>query len=197
VILKNMTGGISGFTGTARDVSERKVAADLMYHMAHYDMLTDLPNRAMLSDRLQQAINSSKRERNHLALMFLDLDMFKFINDNLGHDIGDLLLKDAARRIKECLRESDTAARIGGDEFVVLLPTIETVQDAWLVAEKIREALSQPVEILGQHLQISASIGMAVYPHHGSDEKTLLKNADTAMYLAKKQGRNTIVLFAV
>jgi diguanylate cyclase (GGDEF)-like protein/PAS domain S-box-containing protein len=196
VILKNMAGEISGFTGTARDISDRKQAADQMYHMAHYDMLTDLPNRAMLSDRLHQAIISGKRERNKLALMFLDLDMFKYINDNLGHDIGDLLLKDAARRIKECLRESDTAARIGGDEFVVLLPTIETEQDVWLVAEKIREGLSQSVEIAGHNLKISTSIGIALYPEHGSDEKTLLKNADTAMYLAKKQGRNTIVFFA-
>lgn len=196
VVLKNAEGEITGFTGTARDVSERKAAADQMYRMAHYDLLTDLPNRIMLSDRLHQAIITCKRDHNHLALMFLDLDMFKYVNDNLGHDIGDLLLKDAAIRIRECLRESDTAARIGGDEFVVLLPSIELVQDAMLVAEKIRLALSESFEISGHKLRISASIGIAIYPEHGNDEKTLLKNADTAMYLAKKKGRDTVVLYS-
>ena len=171
------------------------MAAEHIHHMAHYDILTDLPNRSLLSDRLQQAIISCKRDHSHLALMFLDLDMFKYINDRLGHDIGDLLLKEVAKRILECLRESDTAARIGGDEFVVLLPSVDSIQTAMMVAEKIRHALSLPFEISGHSLSISSSIGIAVYPEHGSEEKILLKNADTAMYLAKQRGRNTVILF--
>lgn len=196
VVLKNIAGEVIGFTGTGRDVSERKMATEHIHHMAHYDILTDLPNRSLLSERLQHALITSKRERTHLALMFLDLDMFKYINDKLGHDIGDLLLKEVARRIMECLRESDTAARVGGDEFVVLLPSVSSIQTAMLVAEKIRHALGLPFEISGHSMSISSSIGIAVYPEHGGDEKTLLKNADTAMYLAKRNGRNTVVLFA-
>lgn len=196
VILKNPAGEMIGFTGTGRDISERKQAAEHLHHMAHYDILTDLPNRSLLSDRLQQAIIANKREHGHLALMFLDLDMFKYVNDNLGHDIGDLLLKEVARRILECLRESDTAARIGGDEFVVLLPSVESIQTALLVADKIRSALCQPFEIYGHNLNISSSIGVAVYPEHGTDEKILLKNADTAMYQAKRNGRNIVVLYS-
>jgi diguanylate cyclase (GGDEF)-like protein/PAS domain S-box-containing protein len=197
VVLKNIHGEVTGFTGTGRDISERKAAAEHIHHLAHYDMLTDLPNRSLLSDRLQQAIMICKRERTNLALMFLDLDMFKFVNDKFGHDIGDVLLKEAAVRIQTCLRESDTAARIGGDEFVVLLPSIDSAQTALLVAEKIRQALSQPFEIDGHSLRISSSIGIAIYPEHGSDEKTLLKNADTAMYMAKQKGRNAAIFFPV
>jgi diguanylate cyclase (GGDEF)-like protein/PAS domain S-box-containing protein len=195
VVLKNAYGEVTGFTGTGRDISERKAIAEQLHHMAHYDILTDLPNRSLLSVRLQHAIVTSKRDRTKLALMFLDLDMFKYINDRLGHDMGDLLLKEAANRILECLRESDTAARIGGDEFVVLLPSVDNVQTALMVAEKIRHALSLSFEIAGHNLSISASIGIAVYPDHGTNEKILLKNSDTAMYLAKKKGRNTIVLY--
>jgi diguanylate cyclase (GGDEF)-like protein/PAS domain S-box-containing protein len=195
VVLKNTNGKVIGFTGTGKDISERKQEAEHIQHMAHYDILTDLPNRSLLSDRLHQSIITSKRDQTQLALMFLDLDMFKYINDRLGHDIGDLLLKEVAKRILECLRESDTAARIGGDEFVVLLPSVDSIQTAIMVAEKIRHALSLPFEISGHSLGISSSIGIAVYPEHGSEEKVLLKNADTAMYLAKQNGRNTVVLY--
>ena len=196
VVLKNLQGEITGFTGTARDISEHKAAVEQIHRMAHYDMLTELPNRSLLSDRLQHAIITSKRNRNPLVLMFIDLDMFKYINDNLGHAMGDLLLKEAAKRILECLRKSDTAARIGGDEFVVLLSSVESIDSAMLIAEKIRHTLSLPFEIAGNSLSISASIGVAAYPEHGNEEKVLLKNADTAMYLAKKKGRNTVVLFS-
>lgn len=195
VVLKNTQGEVIGFTGTGRDVSERKATAERIYHMAHYDILTNLPNRSLLSDRLLKALSTCKREHTHLALMFLDLDMFKYINDKHGHDIGDVLLKEAASRMQGCLRESDTAARIGGDEFVVLLPSLDSVQTAIIVAEKIRVALSLPFDIAGHDLNISVSIGIAVYPEHGSSEKVLLKNADTAMYLAKQQGRNNVLLF--
>lgn len=192
VVLKNANGEVIGFTGTGRDISERKEAAELMRRMAHYDALTGLPNRALLSDRLRQALSSAKRDKTHLAVMFIDLDMFKPINDTLGHYIGDLLLKEVAKRMQDCLRESDTAARIGGDEFVVLLPTIETEQAALAVAEKIRHSLSLAFEVAGHTLHISSSIGVAVYPDHGSEERALLKNADNAMYYAKKNGRNNV-----
>jgi len=195
VVLKNPQGEVIGFTGSGKDISERKAAAEHIQHMAHHDILTDLPNRSLLSERLQQAIVTARRERAHLAVMFLDLDMFKFINDKHGHDVGDLLLKETAGRILGCLRESDTAARIGGDEFVVMLPSIDSLKMAVLVAEKILVALSLPFDISGHSLSISVSIGIATYPEHGSDEKVLLKNADTAMYLAKQKGRNTVVVF--
>ena len=196
VVLKNSHGEVTGFTGTGRDISERKAAAAHIHHLAHFDLLTDLPNRSLLYDCLQQAIMICRRERTSLALMFLDLDMFKLVNDKYGHDIGDLLLKEAAMRMQGCLRESDTAARIGGDEFVVLLPSIDSEQAAILVAEKIRHELGQPFEISGHRLRISASIGIAIYPEHGSDDKMLLKNADTAMYMAKQGGRNTVLFFS-
>jgi diguanylate cyclase (GGDEF)-like protein/PAS domain S-box-containing protein len=195
VVLRNLKGEAIGFTGTGRDISDRKAAAQHIQYLAHYDMLTGLPNRTLLSDRLQQSINVCKREIRPLAIMFLDLDMFKYINDQYGHDMGDLLLKEAAIRIQKCLRETDTAARVGGDEFVVLLPSIDSEKMAFKVAEKIRIALELPFEIAGQSLDISASIGISIYPDHGHEEKVLLKNADTAMYLAKQRGRNTAIFF--
>ena len=181
--------------GFITDITERKLAEEKVQHLAHYDALTDLPNRTLLADRLQQALTTARRDKVRLALMFLDLDMFKPINDTLGHNVGDLLLKEAAQRMQACVRESDTVARIGGDEFVVLLPTIEMEQDAMVVAEKIRHTLNQPFELAGHSLHISSSIGIAVYPEHGSEGKVLLKNADTAMYYAKESGRNTVKFF--
>lgn len=181
--------------GFITDITDRKNAEERIRHMAQYDALTDLPNRALLSDRLQLALASAKRERDHLALMFLDFDKFKPINDTLGHAIGDVLLKNAAVRMQHCMRESDTIARIGGDEFVVLLPSIDTEQDALLVAEKIRLAIEKPFEIEGHVLNISTSIGIALYPQHGENEIELSKHADLAMYHAKKNGRNRVMIF--
>ena len=164
-------------------------------HLAHHDMLTGLPNRSLLTDRLQQMLAQAKRSITHGALLYLDLDKFKPINDTLGHDIGDLVLKEIAQRLQTAVRESDTIARIGGDEFVVLLPVIETPVDALTVAEKIRLALEQTFEINGNVINIGCSIGIAVYPEHGADEISLMKNADTAMYLAKQNGRNNVQMF--
>lgn len=188
-------GKLLGTTGFAQDITERKNAEGKVYYFAHYDMLTDLPNRRLFSDRLQQAFVKAKRDHIHIALMFIDLDKFKPINDELGHQVGDLLLKAVAHRMHDCVRESDTVARIGGDEFVVLLPEIEAVHGAWLVAEKIREALNQTFDLEGHCLSISSSTGIAVYPEHGVDEKQLVRNADTAMYHAKEGGRNKVVLY--
>ena len=180
----------------SKEITERKIMEDRLARMAQYDALTDLPNRALFSDRLRNAIAKAKRDKTRLALMFIDLDRFKPINDRFGHHVGDLLLRAAARRMQECVRESDTVGRIGGDEFVVLLPTMEHVQDALLVAEKIRLALNQPFELPGiQRLDISSSTGIAIYPDHGNDEIQLAKNADDAMYQAKEHGRNTVRLF--
>lgn len=177
------------------DVTKEKQAEEQMRRLAHYDALTDLPNRTLFTDRLRQALTTAKRDKAHLALMFLDLDKFKPVNDTLGHDVGDLLLKEVAKRMLGCVRESDTVSRIGGDEFVVLLPSIEAEQDAMTVAEKILHALNQPFELAGQSIYISSSIGVAVYPEHGEQEKLLFKNADIAMYYAKGGGRNNARLY--
>ena len=179
----------------SKEITERKIMEDRLAYMAQHDPLTNLPNRVLFDDRLRHAITHAKRDNTRLALMFLDLDNFKPINDTFGHQIGDLILQAAAKRTQSCIRESDTAGRIGGDEFVVLLTTIEE-QDALVVAEKIRHSLNQPFDLHGyQSLNISSSIGIAIYPDHGSDEIQLSRSADNAMYLAKAQGRNKVQLF--
>lgn len=183
------------FVGIVRDISIRKAHEAHMNHIAHHDQLTGLPNRMLFTDRLQQLLARTRREPLKFALMFVDLDNFKPVNDTLGHDTGDLLLQEATTRLQRCLRESDTAARIGGDEFVVLLPTITSANDAQRVAEKIRHALSQPFALSGNRVNISCSIGIALYPEHGSKGKLLIKHADTAMYHAKRSGRNEVVLY--
>ncbi len=177
------------------DVTEEKQAEERLHQLAHYDVLTGLPNRALFSDRVQQAIATAKRIGERLAVMYLDLDNFKPINDTLGHDVGDLLLREVAQRLMHCVRESDTVSRIGGDEFVLLLTTVASEEDAFQVAQKILHALDQPFEIAGRSLSISSSIGIALYPDHGSEEQLLIKNADTAMYHAKKNGRSSVRLY--
>lgn len=164
-------------------------------HLAHHDNLTGLPNRAMFNERLQHMLLQAKRLNLRGALIYLDLDKFKPINDSLGHDIGDLLLKAVAQRLLKVVRESDTVARVGGDEFVIILSAIETVQDARIVADKVLFALSQPF-VIGDHtLKIGSSLGIAAYPEHGEDEVILTKNADSAMYRAKQSGRNNAQFF--
>ncbi|HLP97395.1 MAG TPA: diguanylate cyclase [Sideroxyarcus sp.] len=184
-----------GYIGSCVDITERRAAEEQAQHRAHYDPLTELPNRTLFSDRLQQALAIAKRDQTQLALMFVDLDRFKLINDELGHHVGDLLLKEVAKRMQGCVRESDTVARIGGDEFVMVLPSIESEHDARVVAEKIREAISRPFALAGNNLETSLSVGISVYPQHGRDETQLVKNADTAMYLAKQSGRNNVVVY--
>lgn len=193
--LRREDGGIYALCGISTDITERKDIEENMQHMAQYDALTHLPNRALFNDRLQQAIAAAQRNKARLALMFIDLDKFKPVNDTYGHGVGDLLLKEVALRIQDCLRDSDTAARIGGDEFVILLPAIETQQDAGKVGEKILSALNRPFMLAGHTLNISGSIGVAVYPEHGKDEKLLVKSADIAMYHAKKNGRNNVKMY--
>jgi len=172
------------------DITARKAIEERVHHLAHYDVLTDLPNRTLLSDRLHQALAQARREKNKLALMFLDLDNFKPVNDTLGHDIGDLLLKEVAARLESCVRrETDTVSRVGGDEFVVILSHIEAEEDAANVAVTIIESLTQPFSILAHVINISCSIGIGIYPMHGADTNDLLRVADNAMYEAKRAGR--------
>ena len=168
----------------------RKQAEDALRFVATHDALTKLPNRAMFGQRLEHAVNQAQRHGRRLALLFIDLDRFKAINDTLGHDAGDALLRDVARRLTETLRASDTVARLGGDEFVVLLEEISDPPFVGAVARKLLAVLSQPFTLAGGEHQISASIGASLYPEDGTEVQELLKNADTAMYRAKEQGRN-------
>jgi diguanylate cyclase (GGDEF)-like protein/PAS domain S-box-containing protein len=193
--LRHGDGSIYALCGISTDISERKDFENDIQHIAQHDALTHLPNRALFNDRLKQAIAAAHRNKGRIALMFIDLDKFKPVNDTYGHGVGDLLLKEVALRIQDCLRESDTAARIGGDEFVILLPAIETQQAAGKVGEKILHVLNQPFALAGHTLNISGSIGVAVYPEHGKDEKLLVKSADIAMYHAKKNGRNNVKMY--
>jgi len=171
-------------------------AAAQMSHMATHDFLTGLPNRALLTDRLTQAIARAQRQRKCVALMYLDLDHFKHINDSLGHAVGDKLLQAAAERLRENVRQSDTVCRQGGDEFVVLLSEVEGAGDAARSAGKLIDAMGEPYAIGEHRLHVTQSIGISIYPEHGRDVETMLRNADTAMYHAKRKGRNNFQLFA-
>jgi len=186
---------LQGAVVSLEDISERIQMEKQVRDLAFYDPLTHLPNRRLALERLTQQLVRARRATTHLALLFIDLDKFKPINDELGHEVGDGLLQAVAQRIQSCLRESDTAARLGGDEFVVLLPDLQTSDAAMAVAEKIRSALAQDfVTAQGLVLSISSSIGVALYPDHGETEKDLLRLGDEAMYRAKKSGRNAIRL---
>ncbi len=188
-------GAVSRYVAVKLDISERKQIEEQIQYMARYDNLTDLPNRTLFADRVERAVLAAQRNRCKLAIFFIDLDKFKPINDELGHAAGDWLLQAVAQRMKESVRESDTVARIGGDEFAVLLPAIATRQDACNVAEKIRCALNMPfITTNGISLAISCSIGVALYPEHGDKERDLLRAADEAMYRAKQGGRNAVEL---
>lgn len=176
-------------TQVATAIERKQLQARLQY-MAQYDQLTQLPNRGLFHDRLQTALAMARREQGQFALLYLDLDKFKQVNDTLGHAMGDLLLQEVAQRLKQCVRETDTVARIGGDEFLVLLHNIQFPEDALRVAEKIHCALNHPLDMEGHSLRTLLSIGIALYPEHGMEEKQLLKHADEAMYFAKKNGGN-------
>jgi diguanylate cyclase (GGDEF)-like protein len=164
-------------------------------HLAHHDALTGLPNRMLLHDRLAQAIELASRQGTQIAVLFMDLDRFKHINDSLGHAVGDQLLQSVARRLLDCVRHSDTASRQGGDEFVVLLSNIKQPENAAISAQKILAALTVPYSVDQQELHVSVSIGIATYPSDGQDAETLLKSADSAMYHAKDSGRNNYKFF--
>jgi len=177
------------------DISARKVAEAHIEHLAHHDTLTGLANRALLKDRLQQAISAATRRKTQLAVLFIDLDFFKLINDTVGHSAGDALLVEMAARLRHCVRESDTLARIGGDEFVILLTNIRDMQDCIRVADTAITAIAQPLHIDSHTFNITGSIGIAVWPDDGTDSEALTRNADIAMYHAKKSGRNNFQFF--
>lgn len=181
--------------GIAQDVTAARVAAEHIAFLAHYDVLTGLPNRTQWNERVQRELHAAAGAREGLAVLFIDLDHFKAINDSLGHPVGDQLLSRVARRFQACLRDGDFLARLGGDEFVVLLPDLVHSEDAAVVARKLLAALQAPMSIDGHDLVASASIGIALYPGDGDDVSTLLKHADVAMYCAKDQGRNAYHYF--
>lgn len=184
-----------GTYGVARDITERKLADELIAYQAFHDILTDLPNRVLFRDRLNLALLQAKRKGSEVALMFIDLDRFKLVNDTLGHGIGDLMLQQAALRLKSCLRRGDTLARLGGDEFTAVLPDLNDRQDAVLVAQKFLECLRQPFELAAQSIHISASIGIAIYPADGASTDELISNSDIAMYHMKSQGKDGHAFF--
>lgn len=181
-------GGRRAFTAFLRDVTERKQAEESIRHLAYHDNLTGLPNRALFYDRLRQAIGMARRNRGGVALLYLDLDGFKAVNDALGHTAGDELLRIAAERIRHRLRETDTVARIGGDEFAAILPGIDRREDVADVAEQVHEVLGAPFSVGGgrQDTRLGVSIGIAIYPGDGRDVDALVRAADTAMYEAKR-----------
>ena len=183
------------FIASARDITVRKETEQRIMYLASHDALTDLPNRTLLQDRIQQALVQARRNHSQGAVLFIDLDRFKTINDSIGHDVGDLLLKGVAHRLVSTLRGEDTVARQGGDEFIVVLPSVNNVPDAGIVAQKLLEAMALPYQIMDKELRTSASIGIAVFPADGEDADTLLKNGDTAMYHAKEAGRNNYQFF--
>lgn len=194
--LKDDHGTVTGYLGMVSDITELKQAEEKLNHLAHYDGLTDLPNRVLFSQRVVQGLELAKRHQQRLALLYLDLDEFKPINDTWGHAMGDRVLQVIAQRIAACLRASDAVARVGGDEFVVLLMELHSVEDAVQVAQKIRAALIEPMTLDALTLQIGTSVGIAIYPEHGSTEASLTQHADSAMYQAKTAGRNRVVVYA-
>ena len=188
-------GRITGAVLVFHDVSAARATSLQVSHLASHDGLTDLPNRMLLNDRLAQAIESARRHRHKLAVLFLDLDRFKEVNDSLGHGIGDQLLQSVARRLVTSVRRSDTVSRHGGDEFVVLLSQVEQADDAAATSRKMLRALAAPFEVAGRDVCVTASVGVSVYPDDGEDSETLIQNADTGMFCAKARGGNLYQFF--
>jgi len=184
-------GGQRFFVGIVRDITERKLAEEKIAHLAHYDFLTGLPNRALFFDNLENFISLAKRNHYKIAVLFLDLDGFKKVNDTLGHDAGDFLLQEVAKRLKVTIRSSDTVARVGGDEFIFVLNEIGADENAALMANKIIAVLSEPFSIKDQQCIVGGSIGISIYPDNSSITETVINQADHAMYLAKQSGKNT------
>lgn len=193
--IHDRTGQVTGAVIVFHDVSDSREMKIKMSHLARHDPLTDLPNRRLLNDRIDQAIALARRHKKQFAVMFLDVDRFKYINDSLGHPIGDRLLRSVAERLLACVRNTDTVSRLGGDEFVVLLSEIAHIGDAPGVAGKILTSLAAPHHITPHEINMTASVGISVYPDNGQDAETLIRNADTALYHAKDVGRNNSKVF--
>ena len=195
-VMLDSAGKKRGIVFVAKDITERKRAEEHLNYLANHDSLPGLPNRMLFLDRLSQAISRLPWSDRHLGVLFLDLDRFKNLNDTLGHDIGDMLLKSVAERLKDCVRDGDTVARLGGDEFVILLNDVDKKSDVLQVAGKIIKTLSNPFDLAGEEFVATTSIGISLYPIDGQDPHVLLKNADTAMYRAKEAGRNNFKLYS-
>jgi diguanylate cyclase (GGDEF)-like protein/PAS domain S-box-containing protein len=178
-----------------RDITDRKVADERVRFLAYYDALTGLPNRTLFRDRMSKALAGARRQKHKMAFLFLDLDRFKDINDSLGHSVGDLLLQEVAERLKAWGRAQDTIARVGGDEFLIMLTHVNDSSDAAVAAERLMDTMCRPFAIQGHSLTISCSVGISVFPEHGADGEALVKNADAAMYNAKANGRNNLRFF--
>lgn len=192
--VKGDDGVTTHYVGLQLDITERKRAEKQLQMLAHNDPLTGLANRALFHERLERGLLLAQRQHHSMAVLFLDLDHFKEINDTLGHDMGDVLLKEVTARLLACVRKTDTVARMGGDEFTLIINELKAAEDAEYVAKDILEAFSQPFELDKKFYNVSCSIGIAIFPEHGKDNKTLLKHADLAMYYAKRQ-RNTFCNF--
>ncbi|MEW5729170.1 MAG: EAL domain-containing protein [Pseudomonadota bacterium] len=188
-------GQLTHYVVVFSDITARKVDEERVRKQANYDTLTGLPNRALFLDRLNQAVSNAQRTDQMVGLMFIDLDGFKLVNDTLGHDMGDLLLQEAGRRLSNCVRSGDTVARLGGDEFTVVMPNLGAYQNAPTVATRILEALRKPFDLAGKEAFVSGSIGITVYPDDARDAQTMLKNADAAMYRAKEHGKANFQFF--
>ncbi len=190
--LHDSEGKVTGAVSAAIDITARKSAEEQIRRMAHFDALTNLPNRVLLMDRLEQAIAMSARNQTHTGVLFIDLDHFKSINDTLGHHVGDLLLQEVAERLREYVREVDTVSRLGGDEFIIIVPELRQIDDARHIARKLLQSLSEPYVVSGQKLEVTPSIGVSVFPDHATEPSALIRLADQAMYQAKQEGRRTI-----
>ena len=188
-LVRGPDGEVQQFAAIINDITERKLDEEQIRYQANYDQLTGIPNRALFMDRLARLVIESRRTKTNIGLMFIDLDGFKAVNDTLGHDAGDILLKQTADRLNYCVRESDTVARLGGDEFTVIMPLIDSIESTVVVADRILESLTEPFDLDGQEGQISASIGISIYPEQADDDKQLLHKADVAMFHAKSQGK--------
>ena len=189
--IKDDLGQVTLYSGIFRDLSERMKYEEQIRYQAYHDALTGLSNRRSFYEKMHECILMAKRHKHIVAIMFIDLDGFKSVNDNFGHDVGDLLLKETGKRLQLCVRETDTVARMGGDEFTLILPNIVMKRDANKVAEKIKQALHETFEINGHFITISSSIGISTFPDDGDNEEILIKKADDAMYKAKQAGKNT------
>ena len=193
--LRDASGHIAGASAIFRDITQRKAAEKQVQFLAYYDALTGLPNRTLLQDRLTKALASARRRKDKVALLFLDLDEFKTINDSLGHSAGDLLLQEVAERLKRWAREQDTVARVGGDEFLIVLTSVKDMPDAAVAAGRLMDTLTAEFVVQGHSVGISCSLGISIFPEHGADGEALIKNADAAMYSAKESGRNNFRFF--
>jgi len=194
-VIRDEEGEVQQYAAIVSDITQRKLDEEKILYQANYDQLTGLANRTLFMDRLTRLVVESRRAKTNVGLMFIDLDGFKAINDNLGHDAGDLLLKGTARRLEKCVRETDTVARLGGDEFTVIMPLVESLDAAAVVADRIIRSLGETFDLDGKTGKVSASIGISILPGQAPDASTLLHNADVAMYNAKRQGKANFKFF--